>query len=203
LYLPAAFLTLFFIICLFRPEPGHLFDMSKAYLGTVIPMVGGIMAAYAILDDPALELRFGTPAKAHRFLLERLGLILIIQSVCAVIFQIFVLSLGTDLSPFGTIWGLQLIWLIPTISLMALSCLGSLLATQTMTGTFLVSLTWLIEILARDWLAQNNGKYVLVFMGALMPDHPDLVANQIALIILSGLFLIASWLLLRRQERYI
>jgi hypothetical protein len=188
---------------MFRLEPEDLFDMSRAYLGAVIPLVGGIMAAYAILDDPALELRFGTPARAEWFLLERLGLIFLIQIACAVIFQVFLNAFGADLSPLGSIWGIQLTWIIPTLSLMALGCLGSLWSAQTMTGTFLVSLIWLIELLARGWLARNSGKYVLVFMGALMPDHPDLIANQISLTALCIAFFVFSWLLLRRQERYI
>lgn len=203
LYLPAAFLGLFMIICLFKLEPDELFDMSRAYLGTVIPMLGGIMAAYAILDDPALELRFSTPAQAAGLLAERLGMVFLIQAACAIIFQVFVNGFGADLSPLGSFLGIQLAWLIPTISLMALGCVGSLWSAQTMTGTFLVSLIWLIELLARGWLARNAGKYVLVFMGALMADHPDLVANQITLSIVSVALFVTSWQLLRRQERYI
>ena len=98
---------------------------------------------------------------------------------------------------------MQLAWFIPTISLMTLACAASLLAAQTMSGAFLAGTTWLVQLLARGWLARNNGKYVLVFMGALMPDHPDLVANQITLAVLSLAFLVSSWALLRRQERYI
>ncbi len=203
LYLPAAFWALFAIICLFRLEPDHLLDMARAYLGAVIPLVGGIMAAYAILDDPALELRFAAPARSERLLIERLGLIFTVQAICAFTFQAFVLVLGADLSSLGSAWAVQLAWLIPTLSLMALGCLGSLLAAQTMTGAFLTGITWLLELLARGWLARNNGKYVLVFMGALMPDHPDLIANQITLFTLSIVFLFVAWALLRRQERYI
>jgi len=203
LYLPAAFWALFAIICLFRMEPEHLLDMARAYLGVVVPMISGIMSAYAILDDPALELRFAAPARAERLLLERLGLILAIQAVCALAYQFFVLVLGADLSPLGNVFALQLTWLIPTLSLMTLGCVGSLLAAQTMAGAFLAGLIWLIELLARGWLARNNGKYVLVFMGALMPEHPDLIVNQITLFSLSVVFLLAAWVLLHRQERYI
>ena len=77
LYLPAAFWALFAIVSLFQLEPDHLLDMARSYLGAVVPLTGGIMAAYAILDDPALELRFSTPARAARMLIERLGLILV------------------------------------------------------------------------------------------------------------------------------
>ncbi len=203
LYLPAAFWVLFAIICLFRGTPQYGLDMARAYLGAVVPLIGGIMGAYAILDDPALELRFAAPARAERFLAERLGLILAIQAICALSFQAFVLALGADLSPLGGVFAVQLAWLIPTLSLMTLGCVGSLLAAQTMSGAFLAGLTWLIELLARGWLARNNGKYALIFMGALMPEHPDLIANQITLFTLSIMFLLAAWLLLHRQERYI
>jgi hypothetical protein len=203
LYLPAAFWILFAIICLFRGAPEFGLDMARAYLGAVVPLIGGIMGAYAILDDPALELRFAAPARAERFLIERLGLILTIQTICALTFQAFILTLGADLSPLGNAFAVQLAWLIPTLSLMTLGCMGSLLAAQTMTGAFLVGLTWLIELLARGWLARNNGKYILVFMGALMPEHPDLIANQITLFTVSIVFLLVAWVLLHRQERYI
>ena len=203
LYLPAAFWILFAIICLFRGAPEFGLDMARAYLGAVVPLIGGIMGAYAILDDPALELRFAAPARAERFLLEQLGLIFAVQAICALTFQAFVLVLGADLSPVGNTFTVQLAWLIPTLSLMTLACMGSLLAAQTMTGAFLAGLTWLIELLARGWLARNNGKYILIFMGSLMPEHPDLIANQITLFALSIVFLLAAWILLQRQERYI
>lgn len=203
LYLPAAFWVLFAIICLFRMRPEYLLDMAQAYLGAVVPLIAGIMGAYTLLDDPALELRFAAPARAERFLFERLGLIMVVQTICALAFQAFVLALGADLSPLGTVFQVQLAWLIPSLSLMTLGCLGSLLAAQTMSGAFAVGLTWLIELLARGWLARNSGKYVLVFMSALMPDHPDLAANQIVLITLNMGLLLAAWALLRRQERYI
>ena len=203
LYLPAAFWALFAIVSLFQLEPDHLLDMARAYLGAVVPLVAGIMGAYAILDDPVLELRFATPARAAAMLTERLGLIFAVQALCALTFQAFVLAFGADLSPLGNAFRVQLAWLIPTVSLMTLGCAASLLGTQSMGGAFLVGLTWLVEILARGWLAHNNGKYVLVFMGALMPNHPDLTANQITLAVLSLTFLIVSWALLRRQERYI
>lgn len=203
LYLPAAFWILFAIISLLRGIPEYGLDMTRAYLGTVVPLIGGIMAAYAILDDPALELRFAAPARAGRFLIERLGLIFAVQAICALTFQAFVLILSADLSLLGNAFTVQLAWLIPTLSLMTLGCLGSLLAAQTMAGAFVIGLTWLIELLARGWLARNSGKYVLVFMGALMPEHPDLIANQFTLFALSVVFLLAGWALLRRQERYI
>jgi len=203
LYLPAAFWALFAVICLFRMDAGAVFDMARAYLGVVVPLVGGIMSAYAILEDPALELRFSAPARPGRFLTERLGFILAVQAVCALAFQVFAIALGADLSPLGNFFAVQLAWLVPCLFLISFSCFGSLLSAQAVTGAFLAGLTWLIELLARDWLAQNAGQYVLIFMGALMPGHPAMALNQATLLGLSLIFILACWALLRRQERYL
>jgi len=64
-------------------------------------------------------------------------------------------------------------------------------------------MVWLVELIARGWFAMNNGKYFLVFMSPFMTDHPNLLANQITLVALSGALFLCSWALLDRQERYI
>jgi hypothetical protein len=203
LWLPAAFWALFAIISLFRNRPNDVLDMARAYLGTVVPLVSGILAAYAVLDDPALELRFATPTRAERLLFERLGLIFIVQVSCALGFQFLTLALGADFAALGTWIDLQLAWLVPTLSLMALGCAASLLGRQPTSGVFVAGLIWLIELLARGWLARNAGKYIIIFMGSLMPDHPALIANRVCLLALSVGLLAAAWALLRRQERYV
>lgn len=203
IWLPAAFWALFVIISLFRNEPDDVLDMTRAYLGTVVPLVGGILAAFAVLDDPALELRFATPIRAEQLLLERLGLIFVVQTGCAMTFQWVALALKADLSMLGNWTDVQLAWLVPTLSLMGLGCAASLLGAQTTSGVFVAGLVWLIELLARGWLAQNVGKYLLVFMAALMPDHPALIANRVCLLVLTTGLLVIAWALLSRQERYI
>src|SRR5512139_2476244 len=91
LWLPLAFWGLFIILGLIR-GPEYMTDTTRAYLGAVVPLLGGIMGAYAILDDPALELRFATPITAARTLLERLAPVFLIQVVCALSYQIFALG---------------------------------------------------------------------------------------------------------------
>lgn len=202
LWFPLAFWALFAIVAVLRGTE-YIYDTSRSYLGAVIPLIGGVMAAYAILDDPALELRFATPTRAARFLAEHLGLLLTIQLISALTFQAFALTLGADFAPLGNWLDVQLSWLVPTISLMAIGCLSSLLGAQTMVGAFLAGLVWIVQLVARGWFALNNGKYVLIFMSALMPDHPALRANQISLFVVTIGFIIAAWMLLKRQERYI
>ncbi len=203
IWFPLAFWVLFVIIGIIRGQE-YILDTSRAYLGAVIPLIGGIMAAYAVLDDPALELRFSTPISAIQTLTERLLPTFVIQVLCALTFQIFALALGVDFTPmFGNWFNVQLIWLIPTLSLLAFGCLSAIAAAQTATGALLAGMVWLVELVARGWFAENNGKYFLVFMGPLMPDHPDLIANYISLSTLTFIFLFIAWVLLHRQERYI
>lgn len=202
LWLPLAFWGLFIIIGLLR-GPEYMTDTTRAYLGAVVPLLGGIMGAYAILDDPALELRFATPITAARTLLERLAPVFLVQVICALSFQIFALGFRADFSIFGGWIDVQLAWLLPALALLAFGCFTALLATQTIIGAVFAGMVWLVELVARGWFAGNAGKYFLVFMGSLMPDHPDLVANHFSLFALSVVFLLGSWRLLHRQERYI
>jgi hypothetical protein len=202
-WFPLAFWILFILIGIIRGQE-YILDTSRSYLGATIPLISGILAAYAVLDDPALELRFATPIPAIQTLLERLAPTFVIQTLCALTFQIFALALGVDFAPmYGNWFNVQLIWLIPTLSLMALGCLSAIAAAQTTTGALLAGMIWLVELVARGWFADNNGKYFLVFMGPLMPDHPDLIANYISLSALAFLLLFIAWVLLHRQERYI
>lgn len=203
LWFPLAFWALFMIIGIIR-GPEYILDTSRAYLGVVIPLIGGIMSAYVVLDDPALELRFATPLPAVQMLLERLVPAFIVQILCALTFQIFALTLGVDfLTTFGNWGNVQMIWLIPTLSLMAFGCVSAFAFAQATTGALLVGMVWLVELVARGWFAYNAGKYVLVFMAPLMPDHPDLLANYTSLSVLTGAFLFIAWRLLHRQERFI
>jgi hypothetical protein len=202
LWFPLAFWALFGIIALMLPEKDLY--LARAYLGCAIPLIGGIMAAYGVLEDPALELRFATPVRPAQTLLERLGLIFLVQAACAFCFQLLSLALGVDFSILGNWFDVQLAWLAPTLFLMALGTAGSLLAAQTMTGAFLVGIAWIVELIARGWFAASRiGRYFLIFMGALMPDHPALAANQASLLALAALLFVAAWALLHRQERYI
>ncbi len=203
LWFPLSFWLLFAVISVIR-GPEYVLDTSRAYLGAVLPLIGGIMAAYAVLDDPALELRFATPVPAARTLAERLVPLFCVLLSCALTYQVFARSMGADFTPvFGGWANVQLIWLVPTMWSMAWGCLISFVAAQTITGALLVGLVWIVELVARGWFAYNAGKYVLIFMGPLMPDHSDLITNYVTLSALAAAFLVIAWALLRRQERFL
>lgn len=203
LWLPAALWALCAIVTFFRGTTVGAFDIARGYLGGIVPLVGGIMAAYALVDDPILEVRFATPVKAAWYLIERLGMIFVVQMICALTYQWLAQAMGADLLRLNGWAGVQLGWLIPTITLMALGCAGSLLFANTTAGAALVGVTWLLEVVLRDWMMQNGSQYVLFLMGVLYPAAPALKISQAVLTGLSLGLLILSWRLLYRQERYI
>jgi hypothetical protein len=202
LWFPLAFLALFILMILILRHPGVRFSLARAYLGFIVPLTGGILAAYGVLDDPALELRFSTPVRADQLLLSRLGLILAVQTACALAFQLFVGALGISLSPLGNLFRVQLAWFLPALFLAALGCAGALAAAQTAMGAFLAGAVWLIELMMNGWL-RVNARYAALFLGVITPGHPDLALNQIVLFAGSLLLLLLSWRLLHRQERYL
>jgi hypothetical protein len=203
LWFPLAFWAFFVILTLLLKEQVDDFNIARAYIGAAIPLIGGFMAAYAILDDPAIELRFAMPIRAAQILFERTILIFVIQTVSALAFILFALLIGVDFAPLGSTLNLHFAWIVPTVVMIALGTFGAILGAQTMIGSFLVGLVWIIEIIIRDGMAVNNWKYAYIFMGILAPEHPDLASNQIALFAASAILLFFTWLLLHRQERYI
>ena len=202
LWFPLAFLALFIVIVLIMRHPAVRFSIARAYLGFIVPLVGGILAAYSVLDDPALELRFSTPVRAEQTLLARLGLILAVQAACALVFQLFAGALGIDLSPLGSLFGVQLVWFLPTLSLAALGSAGALAGAQTVMGAFLAGAVWLVELMMNSWF-RLNARHVYLFLGVLAPGHPDLAVNQFVLFVGSMVLMLVAWALLCRQERYL
>jgi len=202
LWFPPALWGLFVMIVLIMRHPAVRFNLARGYLGFIVPLISGIMAAYAVLDDPALELRFATPVRAGQTLLARLGLVMAVQAACAFSFQLFLLALKVDLSPLGGLLGVQLAWFLPTLSLIALGTAGSLAGAQTTMGAFLVGAVWLVQVMMKSWL-EANAKYLHLFLGALVPGDPDLALNQCVLLLGSMALLFFSWALLHRQERFI
>jgi hypothetical protein len=203
LWFPLAFWVFFVILTLLLNDHEMNYDIARGYIGVAVPLIGGIMAAYAILDDPAIELRFATPIRAAQILFERISLIFLIQAVSALAFIVFALLIGVDFAPLGSALDLHLAWIVPTVAMIALGTFGAILGAQTMIGSFLVGLVWIIEIIIRDGMTFNNWKYAYIFMGVFDPNHPGLMSNQIALFAVSAIFLFLAWLLLHRQERYI
>ncbi|MEO8503355.1 MAG: hypothetical protein ABI609_05615 [Acidobacteriota bacterium] len=202
LWFPIAFLALFVFISVFMRHPAIRFNLARAYLGFMVPLLGGIAAAYAVLDDPAIELRFATPLSAAETLGTRLGLILGVQTLSALGFEVVVYALRVDLSPLGGLLGLQLVWFTPTLALIAVATFGSLAGAQSAVGAFLAGALWLVQLTMKSWF-ELNGKYVFLFMGVFGSAGNDLLMNRVVLLVVSVALLLGAWALLHRQERFL
>ena len=202
LWFPLALLSFFVVIVVMMRHPEIRFTIARGYLGFFVPLLAGITAAYAVLDDPALELRFATQTRHVQTLLTRLTLLLAVQGACAVSFQAFVSALGVDLSPLGSPLDVQLAWMVPTLTLAAIGLSVSLASAQCVTGAFVAGAVWLLQVLMKSWILAN-GPRLYLFMGILEPGRVDLAASRLILFAASAAALFVAWLFLRRQERYL
>jgi hypothetical protein len=204
LWLPGAFWALFLVLSwMIRADP-YGFAICASYLGAALPLIAGILAAYAVLDDPALELQFAAPRPAYWMLLERLGMILALAAACALSYQAVVALLQIDLSPLGGFLARQAAWAAPCLAMIALGAAAALAFRQAAAGSALIGLVWMMQVLLRDLFLQSPAaRYVLIFMGSNYPQDPALRGNQAALAGLAVLLSIAAWAFLRLQERYL
>ncbi len=204
LWLPAAFWALFAIMALFFRDQDRVYDVARGMVGGILPLLGGIMAAYVVLDDPALELQFATPNPAHRTLIERLGLTFLIIGITALSYQLFLFALGVDLARWVDPLVFQLTWLVPSLAFLALGSVAAFAFSNCVSGAVMVGLVWIVQLIARDWFVDDRWlRYVLVFMALVAPQHPDLGANVMVLLGLAALLFGAAWALFKRQERYL
>ncbi len=204
LWFPAALLALFAVMVAFFRGEHQSFDMARGFLGVVLPLVGGILAAYAVVDDPVLELEFATPRRAARMLVERLGVVLGVLAAAALVYQLYLPLIGVDLRPLGGLAQVQMDWLVPCLVMISLGSLLALAFGSASPASLLIGLLWIFEFAFRDgFAALPVGQYLLFFLGALYPDHPALAGNQAFLLALAAVFLLAGWALLKKQERYI
>jgi hypothetical protein len=201
-WFPVAFLAVFVLILWMMRAPNVRLAIARAYLGFLVPLLLGIMAAYSVLDDPAIELRFATRVRPVETLTTRLGLIAGIQIACAIAFQVAAVAMGVDFTPLGDVFRVQAAWCVPAVSLAAVGTTGALLGAQCATGAFVAAAVWLIQLLMKSWMLANAST-IYLFMGILEPKHPDLVRGQLVQCAGASALLLVSWRLLHRQERYL
>ncbi len=203
-WLPFSFWALFAIVGFITRDMNKYYDLTRIFLSVVLPLIAGILSAYALLEDPTLELKFAAPVSTSRLLLERLGLIFVIQAVFAFLFEGYAALVKVDLSPLGNFGQLQLVWLVPCLAAMTLGSFCSLLGASSISGAVVIGFFWILQAILHSFFAANSvTRYIFWFMGGLNPDNPNLIWNQWVLLGLSILLLFAALQLLRRQERYI
>ncbi len=204
LWLPAAFWALFAIMAVLFRGDDRVYEVTRGLIGGVLPLLGGIIAAYSVLDDPALELQFATPVPEYKTLIVRLGLTFVIIGFTALTFQLFLMAIGIRLSQWVDPLVFQMTWIVPTLFFLALGSASAFAFGNCTNGAMVVGLLWILELILRDWLVADRWlRYGMVFMALIVPSHPDLRANLIVLTAISGLLLVAGWALFKLQERYL
>ncbi len=203
-WFPAALWAGFAIVALLVRGSDRLFALERVYLGFVVPLTAGVLAAHAIAEDAAAEIRFAAPITVWRSLVERLGPTLAVAGVSAGAFRAALAALGSAPSPLGSWGAAQLAWFVPCVVLMAAGCAGALAGRRPAVGALAVGVIWLFELIARTSFERSEwARYLLIFMGVLLPNHPSLHANQCSLMVLCAALFAVSAALLRRQERYL
>lgn len=203
-WLPAAIWVLFAIMVGIFGKNLQAVKVSAAYTGVVLPLIGGILGAYAILDDPVLELQFASPRTTFRMIIERLAVILVVLALCAIAYQFFIHWIGLDMSEYGDLWQQQAAWLVPSVAMTLLGFTGAFATAQSTSAAMLVGMVWIVQVIARSWFLDSPvARYFFLFTGALYPKVDSVVSSQLTLLGLSLVFLAAGWRLFQKQERYI
>jgi hypothetical protein len=204
LWLPSGLWVLFALITWLKRGEPRVFEVAGAFPVFALPLVAGILASSAVLDNPALELHLASPRAAWRVLLEREGLILALIAVAALTFQAYLVLLGVDVSGLGSPLGRQVAWLLPTTVFMGLGCAGAFALKQSTGGALAVGLLWVLQLLGHEWFMQHETtRCLFVFMRAYRPQHPELPVNQATLLCVASALFVSAWALFRRQERYL
>lgn len=204
LWLPGALWALFAVVTALMHGSPSYFSVATAYLGFVLPLIGGVLGAYAILEDFALELQMTTPRPSWALLAERLGIIFVVQALASLTFQIYLAASGLDLTPLGGLLARQAVWMVPSLACMALGSVLSFIFAQSLPAAMVTALLWLTQLLLRDgFQADPIGRFIFLFLGVRDPQNPDLLGNQLCLTGLSVLFFLFAWIFFKRQERYL
>lgn len=203
LWLTAALWALFVLLLVIFEEPGRGLALVRGYLGMIAPLTGGIGAAYAILHDPALELRFAAPIPPWRHLLERLLFVLAVEAIAVLAFVLVAVAWGIDLTRLGSPSQIFLTWLVAGLGLASLGCCLALVGRHAIVGAFAVGFVWMVELIVRKSLTVGWGPFVFYFLGVMEPEHPQLVASQIFLLVFSMGLWALSVRMLRFRENYL
>ncbi len=203
-WLPSGLVGLFGAIVAILGGDPYQVRVAAGFLGFVLPLTGGMLAASAFVEDPTLELQLAAPRAPWLALAEYLAVIVAVMAACSLIFQAWLAALGVDVASYGSVLTRQLIWLVPTVALVALASAIAALTAQGTLAALTVGGVWLFEVLGHGWLASGEvGRKLLIFIGSIDPKGVDLWLSYACLFALSAALLVLSGWLLRQTERYL
>lgn len=202
--LTGALLVLFcFISVLLRGQPAAQ-EAQNIYLSIVLPLITGMLSAYVIVGDPLFEQISSTPFGLVRTLFTRLGIVVCLVWLNAVIYQAAMAVLGFDLSALGPFFLRQISWFLPAAVLMSVGVAGALIFRQNNGGAVCVGVLLIMQTIMHVPFIQNP--WMRLFYLLIGFDHrPGMQVwktQMMLCLVVLGLFTVTV-VLLRRPERYI
>ncbi|MCE1252461.1 MAG: hypothetical protein LWX83_02805 [Anaerolineae bacterium] len=202
IWLPAGLMFLFMILTVIMRDTAY--DVARAFLGFVLPLIAGIMGAYLFLEDPTLELQFSMPRPVNKRFAEKLGLIMVITTCFALAFQVFLALTGINLAPLGDLLFRQWSWFFPSLVMLLLGLFSSLAFSNPAGGALATGFIWLFEIIAHGWFTANSiARYFFLFLGSVSPFAADRLGNFAVLTLVGLACLGAACRLFGNSERYL
>jgi hypothetical protein len=182
-------------------EPPQLSRMLAAYLEAGLPLAAGLAAASVVAEDPALDLQLSFETRYRTTVLRRLGALLSISALCAVLWSSALRLSGLwgawVREPF--VWG-QLVWLSPLLFCAALGAvLALLLRGRTAAGAVLGGL-WLVQMLFAGHFLTNGWLRPFYLFATLRAPGADFWLDNRLALVGAAVALLAVFAVLFRSE---
>lgn len=165
-------------------------------LEMVLPLSAAIIAVFAAVNDSCLELQLSLPTSYRRTVLRRV-LLALAWAVALGVAGTAYLWLDGDLAVGRDVVTAQLVWLAPTLWLVAGGVLACVVFRSAPAAAGLVAITWLFEqiqhktLLHSPWLRQ-----LFLFTTTYEPDSSTWLSNRLWLVTTAfALAAVAAWLL--------
>lgn len=202
-WFPFAMMSLFLIISIFTKD-SFTSSIPKAFLGYLMPLIAGGLAAYAYLEDQALELKFTFNQRNTKFIFKRLSVVLIISIIVSICYQIGLHLFQISIDGFTNTLQLQLSWFIPVVANIAFASFISLVTKSSNLSFSLIGGIWILQVIARGFFSQHTFlSLFLLFQGTMVPGTKQATINYISLLLISLVSILFSLILIKKQERYI
>jgi len=184
-------------------------DVAKGLLLLLefgLPPVAGLLAAYLVTGNPALELHLTLPRSYAALTWLRLLLLTLWCALAAAVTSAAISSAGYWIAPQAEPRR-QLIWAAPMLWFIATGALLSLLLRSRVASSAVLGMVWLGELFLRAYFLQKAAlQKVYLFLtletvpGASAPASAYWLTNRLALLATAALFLVGVAYLLRRGE---
>jgi hypothetical protein len=130
----------------------HQAEMTIAVLELVFPVPVAVLASALFANDPARELVCASERPIWLVVLARLGLIVGLLVLMALLFDGYLAALGLVVPGQGNWLERQLVWLAPALVLMLVALMASLWSRSATIGAAVAVGVWLLEVLLHQLL---------------------------------------------------